>query len=50
MKTHQAGELKCVGNILSAILVVKEWNVVERSDHARCSMVGSWFHDGKGQR
>ena len=41
--------LKCVGNILSAILVVKEWNVVERSDPARCSMVGSWFHDGRAQ-
>jgi hypothetical protein len=49
-KNESGWRIKCVGNILSAILVVKEWNVVERSDHARCSMVGLWFHDGKGQR
>jgi hypothetical protein len=42
--------LRCLGNILSATLVVKEWNVVERSDPAMCSMVGSWFANGVGQR
>jgi len=39
--------LKCLGNVLSATLVVKEWNVVERSALARCSMAGSWFHYGR---
>jgi hypothetical protein len=48
-RSKSSWRLKCVGNILSAILVVKEWNVVGRSDPARCSMVGSWFHDGRAQ-
>jgi hypothetical protein len=49
-RSESGWRLKCLGNILSAILVVKEWNVVERSDLARCSMAGSWFHNGRGQR